>query len=713
MAENTTTPLLGAPFDQGVRQQIQVRKKYRSKARKGDADLAEQYSKTAFIRVSSGVIIDGDSDIARKNVLQGGILNEEGNQREGINYIDNTTSTYTFSEALGYRPMPGIKDVVVQSQNTEGTVRKTDLGFTVNSLEQLETMERLYLRPGYSVLIEFGNTIYHDNNENLVTDIPILSEFLNDSTNKAEDVEIAIQRLKEESDYNYDAIFGVCMNFQYSYNEQGAYDCTMYVMSKGTLLESIKTITQGKASKAKNLDSADALTSAIVSNRKDPEKSTSDNLSPAAEVFSKMYSIVGSQDNLFDLLNNAYPTFGFTETDVPLYLHNVNSRRRKNKMVYIKFSTLMKILNNTLNLVANDNENFFTLSSNRLVDSRFVTYDNHFSSNPGVALLPKKPNDQTLWFGAGNPTIFAGQSDQINNILINVVYLNDLMSSLSKESKEDTTLVDFIKTVCADVGKALGGYNNFDLHYVEEDNTFYIVDRMMTPVGGAPRQNVIPCIGDESLLTNLAVTSKITNEIASMIAIGAAAGGQNLGSAAGTLLTVNKGLVDKFKADLSQAASEDDSIDEVDTETYEDQLEDIRKVVRKFVVQRQFKQSECEDIAEIHNAIMSSDMAKGSNPQQGTLPFECSFEMDGIGGIRIGQAFVLQPGILPSYVQARAGFIVKSLNHSIQGNKWSTEISAYMFMLEPDETKATKNFGTAELSASDQEKINNFNGLEA
>ena len=221
MAENTKTPLLGAPFDQGVRQQIEVRKKYRSKDRKTDADMAEQYSKTAFIKVSSGVIIDGDSDIARNNVLQGGVLSLQGNQREGINYTDNTVSTYTFSEAHGYRPMPGIKDIMIQSQNTEGTVRKTDLGFTVNSLDQLEVMERLYLRPGYSVLIEFGHSIYRDNDENLITDIPTVSEFLNDTTTSAETVEATINELREQSDYNYDAIFGVCMNFQYAYNDQG------------------------------------------------------------------------------------------------------------------------------------------------------------------------------------------------------------------------------------------------------------------------------------------------------------------------------------------------------------------------------------------------------------------------------------------------------------------------------------------------------------
>ena len=87
--------------------------------------------------------------------------------------------------------------------------------------------------------------------------------------------------------------------------------------------------------------------------------------------------------------------------------------------------------------------------------------------------------------------------------------------------------------------------------------------------------------------------------------------------------------------------------------------------------------------------------------------------MDGIGGIRIGQAFKLQSGILPSYVQDRAGFLVKSLNHNVTGNKWTTEISAYMFMLDPDPTKADKTFGSADISDSDIEKLNNFNGKDA
>ena len=70
--------------------------------------------------------------------------------------------------------------------------------------------------------------------------------------------------------------------------------------------------------------------------------------------------------------------------------------------------------------------------------------------------------------------------------------------------------------------------------------------------------------------------------------------------------------------------------------------------------------------------------------------------------------FKLQDGILPSYIQDTAGFIVKSINHSIAGNAWTTDISAYMCISKPDPEINTKVFTPKELVASIQDKIDNY-----
>ena len=51
-------PLIGAPFKQEVRRQLQVRSKKRASQNLTDKDLAVQHGSTGWARISSGVIIN-------------------------------------------------------------------------------------------------------------------------------------------------------------------------------------------------------------------------------------------------------------------------------------------------------------------------------------------------------------------------------------------------------------------------------------------------------------------------------------------------------------------------------------------------------------------------------------------------------------------------------------------------------------------------------
>ena len=87
-------PLIGAPFNQEVQRQLQVRSKKRASQNLTDKDLAVQHGSTGWARISSGVIIDGETDPkfkAENNILQGGILNKlnKGFDQSG------TDSSYT------------------------------------------------------------------------------------------------------------------------------------------------------------------------------------------------------------------------------------------------------------------------------------------------------------------------------------------------------------------------------------------------------------------------------------------------------------------------------------------------------------------------------------------------------------------------------------------------------------------------------------------
>ena len=110
--------LLGGPFKQNVRRQIEVRSKKRSSQNLTDRDIAVLQGNTGWVRVSSGVVVEGDKDLAQRNILQGGVLSKlkKGFDQSGEN------STYTKDSALGFRPLPGITQVQITNQGDAGTL---------------------------------------------------------------------------------------------------------------------------------------------------------------------------------------------------------------------------------------------------------------------------------------------------------------------------------------------------------------------------------------------------------------------------------------------------------------------------------------------------------------------------------------------------------------------------------------------------------------
>ena len=69
-------PLLGAPFQEGVRKQLSVRSDKKKSNNLTDRDLSVQHGNNAWARISSGVVVEGNEFAAKQNVLQGGVLSK-------------------------------------------------------------------------------------------------------------------------------------------------------------------------------------------------------------------------------------------------------------------------------------------------------------------------------------------------------------------------------------------------------------------------------------------------------------------------------------------------------------------------------------------------------------------------------------------------------------------------------------------------------------
>jgi hypothetical protein len=189
--------LLGEPFEDWVTKQIDVRQK--SLGKYSTTQIQANLVKTPFIRLASSIdltfdfesggelknyvpkkLIDSGLDVsnfdgvelAKKSILYGGVVSMTGenNSITQNSSINNGKSPFNGAygwggiEERGYVPMPGITDVSVQYQNN-GALTKTTINIKCFSKRQFQIIDVLYLRPGYSLLLEFGHSTYLNNDE--------------------------------------------------------------------------------------------------------------------------------------------------------------------------------------------------------------------------------------------------------------------------------------------------------------------------------------------------------------------------------------------------------------------------------------------------------------------------------------------------------------------------------------------------------------------
>jgi hypothetical protein len=187
--------------------------------------------------------IKGSNILAGTNILQGGLLDPNRGLREGI----TTSTTYNQQTAYnnranstGIRPMPGITGLTIASKNTYGTLREAEVKISVWTLEDFEMVERIYLRPGFTMLLEWGHSLYVRNTGNVERDVKTVgNKFFRDGISMSQ-VLAEIADLREQTDYNYEGMIGYVKNISWNYLPTGAYECTVSIISTGEILDSLK-----------------------------------------------------------------------------------------------------------------------------------------------------------------------------------------------------------------------------------------------------------------------------------------------------------------------------------------------------------------------------------------------------------------------------------------------------------------------------------------
>jgi hypothetical protein len=217
-------------------------------------------SNTSWIKLASGVSISESNrltelglstsligmELAKNNILFSGTskLIKSGDQliqQEGfLPRADNSSYTYG---SFGFSPMPGIISADIKTL-TRGSLKKATVKLIANNKQQFDIIDLLYMRLGYTVLLEWGNSIYTNNGTDkevlgntLIEDDFFESGGSNSYFKYLDNIEIRRGRYNG----NYDALLGKVSNFNWSFNPDGSYSIELTIISLGDVIESLKS----------------------------------------------------------------------------------------------------------------------------------------------------------------------------------------------------------------------------------------------------------------------------------------------------------------------------------------------------------------------------------------------------------------------------------------------------------------------------------------
>jgi len=316
----------------------------------------------------------------------------------------------------------------------------------------------------------------------------------------------------------------------------------------------------------------------------------------------------------------------------------------------------------------------------------------------------------------------------------------------SIDDPENFDIISFLKSFLKTIENSLGGINNFDLEYSEEYNLFTITDRKFP---NPPKKEDIPIIngyGASSILLDLSIQTKITNKLGAQISIAAQGpGGEaQFNSSMPEFKKWNKDLIDRFDPPeaeylttgvntvLAPPSTGNSTVlapqfSQVQTSSARQALAfDPLNPSRKGVVIGKPKGIKTKDEEEFikkadafyekleklytqwfdgilneddgwnsiltqgqtYYSMIASDFRTSKGlPAEGIIPTVVSLKVEGVGGVKIGQSFRLNEGILPDRYNKEFGYIVTGIEHAIENNRWITEIKGQSYYIGiPDVT---------------------------
>jgi hypothetical protein len=245
---------------------------------------------------------------------------------------------------------------------------------------------------------------------------------------------------------------------------------------------------------------------------------------------------------------------------------------------YIKQNVLPRV---KLSTQHDDNPQIFDIQidENNITNIMFAIPDSQISFDPKVCIVrndtflntKKVASELNTWAANDDPSWPANLAEKGFSARTMNIYLNFdfIIESLSEDQYGDVNIYDFLNNLCIGINKALGGVNNLEPVIDETTNIVRLLDT--TPIPGTVRNKSskhndykIHLYGYgkknnssiSNFIRNLSLKTAITPEFATMVTVGATAGGYTKGVEATAFSKWNNGLVDKYKTEFTPGNKE-------------------------------------------------------------------------------------------------------------------------------------------------------------
>jgi hypothetical protein len=741
--------IVGEGFSGDIIRQINQRQKIAGSLKRTNEQLLYLNNKTGWVRMVSSVNVTqsgirnlpyvGDK-LAEEFILFNGVTSSTTGARAGVWPGTGPSENYAYGLGgtnFGLKPIPGITQASIKTE-TRGSLKTATINIIAHNKEQFDIIDVLYMRLGYSILLEWGHSNFFYNNGTYESNNPfsLANSFLSGALTYDNHLE-EIQIQRNESNGNYDAIIAKVVNFNWNYTKEGTYNITLTLRSMGDVIESLKS----------NVLLPGGTASGNDSNFSKPTEKFAQTIkafADAHEIGREFYRAQQQLANLKPGTTTGVSLLPTTNDDESGYDDGRKSvsyfkqvyQGEGGEQYYIKFSYFLHLLKTKVIPNVN-NENVKLLKINNRVKTNIIYYQNRqVSSNPGICnfnITFKKGDekfifmpgaDQYLLPDSGTEKFKGNFYGQLMNIYFNLNYILTQIDAL-KDNKGKVSIYGLLNSLCKGWNQATGYVNRLEPIVNAETNEIIILDQTALPNRDAILKklglNTTTAFFDvyglyytlnntatSGFIRDLNFSTTISPELATMITIGSTANGYVVGEDATALSRMNNGLEDRFKKTIT---TPEESTNEAETPTENPLEKDYKNVFvafNKFLedlsngsgkypnwnqeaitaftsVQTQLLEYDQAKLTQAEQLQQSSGENKAniSSPNSGFLPFNLQITIDGLSGMKVYQKYLIDTTFLPSNYPEALEFLIKGITHTISNNEWTTTLESLAIPKDP------------------------------